>query len=350
MNLSIIVPVGRPDTAQQTVESILGQTVLPQDIQIVLVGAGLNALQSLAQDDRIIYVHLDKRLKPAETRMAGIEKATGEWLLFVDDDIELEPHFIEELLALLKSETNLGAVGARLPGREQTYFSRVTDLANFWSQQGSISGRREWLYSAVLAVPAAVYLEAGGFNPELAIGEDIDLTRRIGAAGYRVLYCADLVAYHNHRRTRLSLTASYFWHNGGLARYQVQRDGQLRVFNLGRVLAVLAASLRNSWNFNRREVKHFFLYLPGVALMYLIYSFSLEYHNQVYTSDFIRKHVDSEELSTMNVPNILYRKSIAAQTNDNSFLAMFWYTASLLLENSTTVILLLLLVVLVWMI
>ena len=126
---------------------------------------------------------MPKRCNPAETRISGVKAAEGEWYLFVDDDIELDRLFLEKLSTIIAEGMNIGAVGARLPGREKTYFSRVTDLTNFWSQQSGQSGERDWLYSAVLAVPAQVYHGVGGFDPELAIGEDVDLTRKIKELG-----------------------------------------------------------------------------------------------------------------------------------------------------------------------
>ena len=44
MNLSVIIPVGRPQTAEQTIRSILGQSFLPDDVQVILAGCSLEGL------------------------------------------------------------------------------------------------------------------------------------------------------------------------------------------------------------------------------------------------------------------------------------------------------------------
>jgi GT2 family glycosyltransferase len=293
MKLSIIVPVGRPETARRTVASILGQGSCPGLAQIILVGFGIDVLREQFRDPRLHYVELPGRLNPAATRIAGVAQATGDWYLFVDDDIELDPSFLERLAAVIASEEHAGAIGARLPGREASYFSRVTDLANFWSQQSPRSGLRDWLYSAVLAVPRRVYEEVGGFAPELAIGEDVDLTRRIGLAGYRILYRADLAGFHNHRRTTLARALAYSWHNGGLALAQFKNDPRVRAWNGGAVLRTLALSLAGTWRCNGRDGWAFYWYLPGIMIFYLVFALSLEWNYQRCLFDFLRNRTEA---------------------------------------------------------
>lgn len=333
MKLSIIVPVGRPETARQTVESILQQSSCAELAQIILVGAGMDALQEQYHDPLIQYVELQGRLNPSATRIAGVEAATGDWYLFVDDDIELDTFFLERLSAFIAREDRVGAVGARLAGRESSYYSRVTDLANFWSQQSLCSGPRDWLYSAVLAVPRRVYDEVGGFSPELAIGEDVDLTRRITQAGYRVLYQADLVGVHNHRRTTLLRALAYSWHNGGLALSQFKGDPRVRAWKVMMVFRTLALSLVGTWRFNGRGGYAFYWYLPGIIVFYFVFALSLESHYQRCLFEFLR---DKRELDPSRLPaasNILLGKYVASKVRGLHGQALFFLALAVLREN-----------------
>lgn len=278
--LSIIVPCGRPETARGTVESILAQDALPADHEIVLAGVSVEPLIALCTGRaNAVPAVLPRRGNPGTTRMAGVAVATGRHLLFVDDDIDLAPGFLRELDALLAREDNLGAVGARLPGKESAakYVSRVVDLANFWSQQGPESGERDWLYSATLYMPADVYHKIGGFNPALAIGEDVDLTQRVRAAGYRVFYAAGLEARHNHRRVTLGTALRYFWTNGGLARHLFPPGPALGRLSPSGILRGIVSNCRNTWTTNR-AFPGIGRYMPAVALMYLVFNVSLELH------------------------------------------------------------------------
>ncbi|MBA3005990.1 MAG: glycosyltransferase [Proteobacteria bacterium] len=317
MKVSLIVPVGRPDTASLTIESILGQSLLPEDIEIICVGASLSSLADRFDDPRIHYVPLEHRCNPAQTRMAGIVQATGDIYLFVDDDIELDSHLLERLLCVFSLTPNLGAVGARLPCTEKTYFSRVTDLANFWSQQSLQSGTRSWLYSAVLAVPAIVYNEVGGFNADLAVGEDVDLTSRINQAHYSVRYEAGLIGYHNHRRTTLRAASSYFWSNGRLANLYFHSNPQLRCFRVVIVVQNVLQWLYNTICCNRKNILSLLLYLPGIIVMYSILSVSLEYHYQKLVRSYIKEKITAENLSSHDIRDSFLLRALRGKTSGN---------------------------------
>jgi hypothetical protein len=166
-------------------------------------------------------------------------------------------------------------VGPRLPGRSQAYFSRVVDLANFWSQQAPEGGPRGWLYSAALYVDGAAWQATGGFRTDLDIGEDVDLTQRVAATGRTLWYAGDLIAVHNHRRTSLACATAYFWGNGELARHLFPPSPELDSFRISRVSKGLRGNLRATLDANG-GVRGLRLYLPGITAMYLVFCISLE--------------------------------------------------------------------------
>lgn len=303
MLISIIIPMGRPETASGTIQSIIDQIYLSEDIEVILVGVKANEVASNFNKNFIVDVVLEKKLNPSQTRMAGAEVAMGDWFLFVDDDIELDCFFLKKLVKILKSEPNLGAVGARLPGKDNNYFSRVTDLANFWSQQSLQAGSRDWLYSAVIAVSSEAYHKLGGFDPNLSVGEDVDLTQRIRYAGFRVLYEPELIAYHNHRRTSFRTAVSYFYYNGELSKYLFKVNPCLRLFSLKTVFRNTYQNLQGTIRLNKVDSPKFLYYLPGVFLMYLIFNISLEIHRHRYMVEYITYTTHNEDHSNLAPQN-----------------------------------------------
>jgi GT2 family glycosyltransferase len=289
--------MGRPETASGTIQSIIDQIYLPEDIEVILVGVKANEVASNFNKNFIVDVVLEKNLNPAQTRMAGVDVAEGDWLLFVDDDIELDCFFLKKLVKILKSEPNLGAVGARLPGKDNNYFSRVTDLANFWSQQSLQAGSRNWLYGGAVAVASEIYHKIDGFDPKLSIGEEVDLTQRIRNLGFRVLYEPELIGYHNHRHTSFRKAISYFRHNGELAKYLFKVHPSLGVFSLKSIFYNTFQNLRGTIRLNKADYPKFLYYLPGTFLMYLIFNISLEYHRHKYMVDYIM--LNNEEYSNL---------------------------------------------------
>ncbi len=295
MDISIIVPVGRPQSAYGTILSILEQSYLPSSTEIILVGADLTLLKQKLNDERIHFLDLPCRCSPSKTRIAAVNRSHGLYYLFIDDDIEIEKQFFEKLWPMLSGKSFLGAVGPRLPGKMSSYYSKVTDFTNFWAQQSKISATRNWLYSAVLAVPAQVYHEVGGFDPDLEVGEDVDLTTRIRLAGYVLYYEALLVGYHDHKRVTFGSAVEYFWQNGRLAKYQFAGDKRLRVFSFRRAVLGSIYCLWNTIRCNIKEISAVVIHIPGIILMYIVFNLSLEFHRQKY----MKAHIAKQDIVTI---------------------------------------------------
>lgn len=279
--LSVIIPMGRPESALPTLKALENQTIKPKQWEIIVVGVGVDKVSKEFNGLPVISVCLEQRLIPSQTRIEGVKKASGDWFLFIDDDIEIRCDFFENLLPLLRSE-NSGAIGARLPGKTGGYFERLTDLTNFWSQQNTQPGNRDWLYSAALVVSARAYEAAGGFNPALEIGEDVDLTMKIGKNNFKVFYDPKLIAFHNHKRDTISAMLGYFWKNGGHALFYLLQDPRLRVFSLIRAFRGSLNNLTGNVLLNKDYIEGFWKYIAWIWLNYFIYQISMEWHYQVY--------------------------------------------------------------------
>lgn len=115
---------------------------------------------------------------PAPNRNHGARQASGEWIVFTDDDCLPQPGWIEayaeftHLYDLLEGRTS--ADGAR---------TRV-------DEECPINETGGYLWSCNFAIRRELYFQLGGFNehfPEAAM-EDVELNRRINKAGLRRLF------------------------------------------------------------------------------------------------------------------------------------------------------------------
>jgi len=233
----------------------------------------------------LVPVALARREIPPKTRCLGVERARGEWFLFVDDDVELAPDFLVRCAAQFDADPRLGALGPRLPGKSRRFFGRVTDYANFWAQQDAAPEEREWLYSAAILVRAEAYRRSGGFNPDLPNGEDVDLTRRIRAAGYTLRYDPALVAWHDHGRDTFAGMCRYFWRNGNAARYFFAHHGGACCFSLRSALTKPWSNLSLNTGFRARHGERLGWLTPWVLLAYFVVETPLEYHFQEYLEE-----------------------------------------------------------------
>ncbi len=287
--LSVIIPMGRPERVAPTLASLAAQRRMPANWEIVLVGVEAETVARANPHLPIVPVVLAANQLPPRTRCLGVERATGEWLLFVDDDVELADdcyaRFVELLRVAEPGATGakpVGAIGPRLPGKSGRFFERLTDISNFWAQQNDTAEDRDWLYSAALFVQAEAYRRSGGFNPELPNGEDVDLTRRIAAAGYRLRYEPSLVARHDHRRDTLLSMWRYFWRNGNAARYFFAATGAACPFSVKTTWLKSWSDLNMNLAFQRAHGGSLGLRAPLVWFNYLIVEASLEWHWQEY--------------------------------------------------------------------
>jgi ADP-heptose:LPS heptosyltransferase/glycosyltransferase involved in cell wall biosynthesis len=283
-SMSVIVPMGRPERVEPTLASLASQTMKPARWQIVLVGVGADQVARSHPELPIVPVALAANVLPPRTRCLGVEQARGEWYLFVDDDVELAPDCFQrfhEWLPNAGGSTPVGAVGFRLPGKSGRFFERLTDISNFWAQQGMLPEDRDWLYSAAMLVRAEAYHRSGGFNPDLPNGEDVDLTRRIVGAGYRLRYEPMFVARHDHRRDTLTSMWRYFWRNGNAARYFFSGHGACP-YSVKTVWLKSWSDLRMNQDFQRERDTPLGLITPLVWLNYVIVEASLEWHWQEY--------------------------------------------------------------------
>lgn len=288
-HVSVIIPMGRPERVAATLQALARQERQPGNWEVIVVGVHAAAAAAAHPQLPIKPVVLARNELPTKTRCLGVEHARGDWLWFVDDDVEPAPDAYGRFLALLttpdfapSASKPIGVIGFRLPGKNGGFFERLTDISNFWAQQSPNAEDRDWLYSATFLVRADAYRASGGFNAELPNGEDVDLTRRIVAAGFRLRYEPSLVGRHDHRRDTLTSMWRYFWKNGNAARYFFAHHGGACPFSVKTVWLKAWSDLQMNREFQRRQGGGLGLLAPWVWLNYLIVEASLEYHWQEY--------------------------------------------------------------------
>jgi len=132
----------------------------------------------------------------------GAALATGEYLVFLNNDTVPQPGWLDALLATFASEPDAGLVGAQLlypDGRLQEAGGLVFADASAWNYgrfeapgDPRFASLRDADYcsGAALAIPRALFESLDGFDSRYAPAyyEDTDLAFAVRAAGRRVLY------------------------------------------------------------------------------------------------------------------------------------------------------------------
>ncbi len=142
---------------------------------------------------------------------AGVDAATGDVLLFVNNDMRVEPTLVARLVDALRTET--ACVAARVMSWDGGRIDFVRGTASFEARgyqehygQRYTEGMRLadsfFPNGGAFAVTRAAYEEAGGFDPQLfAYYDDVDLGWRLRALGHGVRTVPEAVAYHRHGAT-----------------------------------------------------------------------------------------------------------------------------------------------------
>jgi len=170
--VSVVIPtMSRPAELALTVASVMAGTVLPEEIVIVDASADdlteLAVVRFSAAFRRVKFIY--ERTPPGlpGQRNTGLEAGGGGIMLSLDDDVILEPDFLEELLKAFDDDRVGGACGVItnqvLPGRYvrflQWVFRQVRYAKRSYFQR---SGLPTFLYRP--NVPSAVEIMSGGLT------------------------------------------------------------------------------------------------------------------------------------------------------------------------------------------
>ena len=148
----------------------------------------------------------------------GVKRAKGEYLVFLNNDVEVKEGWLEELLGVVQ-RPGTGAAGAKLffpDGRIQSagIVVGIGGIAGslFTGMRGTFSGylHKASLMQDLSAVTAALMIvkrsafeQAGGFDEKLAVAfNDVDLCLKIGREGLLVVYDPFAEAIHHESASR----------------------------------------------------------------------------------------------------------------------------------------------------
>jgi GT2 family glycosyltransferase/glycosyltransferase involved in cell wall biosynthesis len=206
LSVSVVI-VGRNNSelTPKTVESVLTHT--DKDVQVILVdnGSESGALESLIEkfrDTRVSILPVGANRFFGEGSNIGAESATGEILVFLNNNVVVTENWLEPLVHELQANPNVGAVGPKFifPDgsiREAGAFldgnARSVQRGNGQASGGGLfKEKREVQYMSkdCFAIRKKDFLKVGGFNFVYEPGnyEDADLGFSLRSAGLTVIY------------------------------------------------------------------------------------------------------------------------------------------------------------------
>jgi GT2 family glycosyltransferase len=144
-----------------------------------------------------------------------VNQASGQWLLFLNNDVFLGQDSIDHLIKPMIEDAETAATGGKLlfPGERYVQHAGISQMlwdhpSNFGvgarPDDGRILEQRASfaLSGAMLCVDRSSFELINGFDERYIWGtEDIDLCLKIRAAGRNTIYCPEAVAVHHESAT-----------------------------------------------------------------------------------------------------------------------------------------------------
>jgi GT2 family glycosyltransferase/peptidoglycan/xylan/chitin deacetylase (PgdA/CDA1 family) len=243
--VSVIIPTWRrAEILSHTLKALLCEDL---DLEVVVVCDGEDAptreLSQQCSDQRVRWIFHQKNLGPSAARNTGAQKATGELLLFLDDDMEITPGLLRLHTEAHKASTNLAVQGrivenSRIKQKshtgtflEQGWMKTLEAFAEAnWSNDGlqiPTDAALTTSFGTNCSIRRDVFLEAGGFDTRLhTTDEDMEFGHRLYMHGVRFQLEPQVVAFHRNTKDLVPYYLACWETSGHLDVLRAMRLGQ----------------------------------------------------------------------------------------------------------------------------
>lgn len=222
--VSVVIPSkDHPDVLERCLSSFKEKTDY-EYYEWIVVDNGSNEqnrsrVESLQRKYNFTYLYEAMPFNFSKMCNMGAAHATGDLLLFMNDDIEIIEHSWLRRMTGQALQPHTGAVGAKLwyAGTQKIQHTGITNMAigpshkliTFLDNRDYYYGRNRVTYNmsgvtaACLMVSRDKYIEVGGFDETMAVSyNDVDFCFKLLEAGYYNVQRNDAVLYHHESLSR----------------------------------------------------------------------------------------------------------------------------------------------------
>ena len=206
--ISVVIPLYNKEKAiVRTLESVINQTVHPDEIIVVNDGSkdnSLNVVQEYTRGLKIADCRLQILSKPnggvSSARNMGIREAKGDYVALLDGDDLWKPNYLEEQINLIRDFPEAAMWGVSIA---------FIKHGKCWKwQQGMGDGYRGYvenyfgtkhndLYcSSSVVIRRDVFDQVGYFDERISASEDLDMWYRI-ILKYPIAFYDKILVYYN---------------------------------------------------------------------------------------------------------------------------------------------------------
>jgi GT2 family glycosyltransferase len=221
-NISVIVPTYNRLQRLKHVLVGLEQQSYPLDrFEVVIVSDGATDgtdqyLQTITTPLRLVAV-TQPNCGVAAARNRGVEQASGDLLLFVDDDVVPAPHLIgEHLRSHALYDGNVVVLGPMLSPPNVRLQPWVHWEQSCLLEQYEAMRLDRWqptarqFYTGNASLARRHVIDAGGFDLRFRRAEDVELAYRLADRGLRFVFNSNAIGYHYAERSFAAWAAASY--------------------------------------------------------------------------------------------------------------------------------------------
>lgn len=215
---SIVIPVhNKASLTQQCLSDLMSDPESSGAEIIVVDDASSDATAEVLSSfgPQVHVIHNDANLGFGEACNRGIEAASHELVILLNNDVKPTPGWLGVLTEYAAAHAEAGAVGAKLLFANDTVQHAGVVIgqdrnpyhlyAGFPADHPAVNRSRRFqvVTGACMLVRRSVFLALGRFDPAFHNGhEDVDLCLRLNKAGHEVHLCHSSVLYHLESASR----------------------------------------------------------------------------------------------------------------------------------------------------
>ncbi|MBP5165057.1 MAG: glycosyltransferase family 2 protein, partial [Lachnospiraceae bacterium] len=224
--ISIIIPSHDHASVLRTCIESIEQKSTYDNYEILIIENGstekelFDYYETLKDDKRVKLLYWDKGFNFSAINNYGVREATGDYLLFLNNDIEIKtPDWLEEMLSNFQRDEGIGAVGVKLLYPDTTIqhagviirlggiaghgFSRMENENTGYFGRAVLKQDYTAVTAACMMTSRKVFSEVSGYEEDLAVAfNDVDLCLKIRKAGYRIIYDPEVTHIHYESLSR----------------------------------------------------------------------------------------------------------------------------------------------------
>lgn len=243
LELSIIIPFHNSKIIK--ILNSLNKCVFIEKCEIVLVSDGFNTkFLNLENKEykklNLIIINSKKLGKIGKLRNLGIKKSITNFCFFIDSDCLLEKSSIKKILDLIKSNDII---------KGKNIFIGLNKISKIDAKLRTerYDSNPNFAYCPNLIISKKTFKEIGLFNEKYFYGGDGEFAKRIEDNKLKVIYCKDIISYHDCTDSFSGIYNK--WVNYGIGRYLRYKNDSIKK-RIKSLFLPNIFKLKNGFNYN----------------------------------------------------------------------------------------------------